>query len=174
MRRVILESPYAGNVRINVAYARACIRDCLLRGEAPIASHLLYPQEGILNDTIPEERELGIAAGIEWGAFAEATVVYIDFGISRGMQYGIKRAEAERRPIEYRRIPSLIKLTEGACEERRKKELLHLAYSGGCNMEFWPHLIACADCKSVMHRLSEDGSKAFGQETVFRLESLES
>ena len=42
MRRVILESPYAGNVEENVAYARAAVRDSLLRGEAPIASHLLY------------------------------------------------------------------------------------------------------------------------------------
>ena len=39
---VLLESPYAGYVERNLAYARACMRDCLLRGEAPFASHLLY------------------------------------------------------------------------------------------------------------------------------------
>lgn len=44
MRLVILESPYAGNIEKNVAYARACVRDSLSRGEAPIASHLLYTQ----------------------------------------------------------------------------------------------------------------------------------
>ena len=42
MRLVILESPYAGRdqaeIHGNVLYARACLRDCLLRGEAPLAS----------------------------------------------------------------------------------------------------------------------------------------
>ena len=46
MRQVIFESPYAGNVEENVAYARAAVRDSLLRGELPIASHLLYTQPG--------------------------------------------------------------------------------------------------------------------------------
>ena len=42
MRRVIVESPYAGDVERNIAYVRAAMRDCLMRGEAPLASHLLY------------------------------------------------------------------------------------------------------------------------------------
>ena len=67
MKRVILESPYAGDVERNVAYARACLRDSLLRGEAPIASHLLYTQPGVLDDQIPEERQMGIDAGLAWG-----------------------------------------------------------------------------------------------------------
>lgn len=52
MKRVILESPYAGDVERNLTYARECVRDSLSRGEAPIASHLLYTQEGILKDEI--------------------------------------------------------------------------------------------------------------------------
>jgi hypothetical protein len=104
MRRVILESPYAGDVEPNVAYARRALRDCLLRGEAPIASHLLYTQDGVLDDTIPDERALGIEAGLAWGAEAAATVVYTDRGISRGMEYGIARAEREGRPVEYRSL----------------------------------------------------------------------
>ena len=35
LRLVVLESPYAGDVARNVRYARACLRDSLLRGEAP-------------------------------------------------------------------------------------------------------------------------------------------
>ena len=89
MRRVILESPYAGDVDRNVAYARACLRDSLLRGEAPIASHLLFTQPGVLDDQIPNERQMGI---------------------SRGMQYGIDRAEREGRKVEYRAL--------GATQER--------------------------------------------------------
>lgn len=105
---VILESPYAGatpeEIATNVRFARACVRDCLLRGEAPIASHLLYTQEGILRDEVPEERELGIQAGLAWGREAKRTVVYTDRGISRGMRYGIERAEREGRPVEYRQL----------------------------------------------------------------------
>jgi hypothetical protein len=105
MRLVILESPYAGRVELNITYARAAMRDCLKRGEAPFASHLLYTQDDILNDLDPTERTLGIEAGLAWGVKAEATVVYIDLGISSGMQKGIERAMQEGRPVEKRRLP---------------------------------------------------------------------
>jgi len=85
-------------------YARAALRDCLLRGEYPIASHLLYTQPGILSDVEPEERALGIAAGLAWGEKADATVVYVDLGISSGMQHGIERAQMVGRPVETRKI----------------------------------------------------------------------
>ena len=52
MKLVILESPFAGDVKRNTAYARAALRDSLLRGEAPIASHLLYTQDGVLDDAL--------------------------------------------------------------------------------------------------------------------------
>jgi hypothetical protein len=104
MRLVILESPYAGDVEANVEYARACVRDSLSRGEAPIASHLLYTQPGILRDEVPDERQWGIDAGLAWSGKAEATVVYTDRGISRGMEYGIANANASGRPIEYRTL----------------------------------------------------------------------
>lgn len=108
MRLVSVESPYAGDVPVNEAYARACLADCLQRGEAPIASHLLYTQPGVLDDTIPAERMLGIHAGFAWNAHADATVVYTDRGISKGMEYGIEAARAAGRPIEYRNINSKV------------------------------------------------------------------
>lgn len=108
MRRVILESPYGSDdpeiVGRNIRYARACVRDCVLRGDSPSASHLLFTQEGILDDNVPEERALGIEAGLVWGSVAEVTVVYEDLGISRGMSHGIARAKEEKRPIEYRKL----------------------------------------------------------------------
>jgi len=104
VRRVVLESPFAGDVERNLAYARRCLHDCLLRGEAPIASHLLYTQPGVLDDNKPEERKLGIEAGLVWGSLAEATVVYTDYGISGGMKFGIERAEKEGRPVEFRKL----------------------------------------------------------------------
>jgi hypothetical protein len=104
LRLVIVESPYAGDVAANVEFARQCIADCLRRGEAPFASHLLYTQPGVLDDNVPEERRLGIEAGLAWGQRAAATVVYTDRGVSSGMRQGIDRAHAEGRPVEYRTL----------------------------------------------------------------------
>jgi hypothetical protein len=104
VRLVIIESPYAGDVETNTRYARACVRDSLLRGEAPIASHLLYTQEGILNDLIPSERQHGIDAGLAWREVAESSIVYTDLGISKGMEYGIAAAIKAGLIIEYRQL----------------------------------------------------------------------
>lgn len=104
MRKVIVESPYAVDVELNVRYARAAMHDCLKRGEAPYASHLLYTQEGVLDDLIPAERELGIQAGFAWRDASDATVVYVDLGISKGMEYGIKHARETGHPVEMRKI----------------------------------------------------------------------
>lgn len=103
-RLVIIESPYAGDVEANTAYARECLHDSLMRGEAPLASHLLYTQPGVLDDNDPDQRYRGIEAGLAWGPAADATVVYADLGLSEGMLQGIVRAVEERRPIEYRKI----------------------------------------------------------------------
>ena len=112
MRRVIVESPYRGDpgtpygdLERNLAYLDAALADCLARGEAPFASIPLYARPGILDDTVPAERSLGIEAGLTWGRQAEATVVYVDLGISPGMQLGIERATQEGRPVEKRSIP---------------------------------------------------------------------
>jgi hypothetical protein len=102
MISVLLESPLAGDVERNTAYARACMLDCLHRNEAPFASHLLYPQ--VLDDLTPSERELGILAGLAIGRRLEKTVVYTDLGISNGMLMGIASAQQCGRPIEYRTL----------------------------------------------------------------------
>ncbi|RJS13009.1 hypothetical protein DRW03_36280 [Corallococcus sp. H22C18031201] len=102
---VIVESPYAGDIERNVAYARAALSDCLRRGEAPYASHLLYTQPGVLRDEVPEERNHGIEAGFEFRRVSQATVVYTDLGYSEGMKLGIRHAEALGHPIEYRSLP---------------------------------------------------------------------
>ena len=116
---VIIESPFAGNVQENILYARMAVRDSLLRGEAPIASHLLYTQEGVLNDNIKEEREQGINAGLAWGDVANQTVVYIDRGISHGMEYGIQRAITDGRDIVFRSLPEFASnLTIEQCYEK--------------------------------------------------------
>ena len=101
---VLIESPYAGDVEQNIRYARACMRDSLMRGEYPFVMHLLYTQDGILNDDIPSERILGIEAGLAWGKYATKTIVYTDLGITTGMELGIQRAKEEGREIQYRQL----------------------------------------------------------------------
>jgi hypothetical protein len=73
--RVVIESPYAGDVETNVTYARRAMHFALLAGAAPFASHLLYTQ--CLDET--------------W--------VFTDYGISKGMTRGMKAAIAAGRPI---------------------------------------------------------------------------
>lgn len=101
---VLVESPFAGDIERNIKYARECARDCFLRNEYPFLSHLLYTQQGILDDSVASERAMGINAGLEWGKCAKKTVVYQDLGISRGMQYGIDHAIANNREVEFRRL----------------------------------------------------------------------
>ena len=85
MKMVVVESPFAGDLARNLNYLRRCLADCLKRGEAPIASHGLLTQPGVLDDHNPLERELGIRAGLAWHARADLVVFYDDLGWSSGM-----------------------------------------------------------------------------------------
>lgn len=107
MIRVILESPYAGDIETNLKYARECVRHSLSLGETPIASHLLYTQEGILDDNDPLERQWGIDAGLVWKSVADKHVFYIDLGISKGMQWAIDCANTNYLTVEMRKIRNL-------------------------------------------------------------------
>ena len=106
MRLVIVESPFSAatpeRAEVYRLYLQAAMMDSLSRGEAPFASHLLYTQ--VLDDAVPAERALGIRAGLAWGTRAEATVVYRDFGLSRGMLQGMASAHGHGRPIEFREL----------------------------------------------------------------------
>jgi hypothetical protein len=104
MNLVIIESPFAGDVQANIAYAKQCVRDSLLRGEDPLASHLLYTQEGILNDDIPEERTRGMTAGLHWYAVAHKAIFYVDRGFSSGMIEALIVAKNHNVEIEFRYI----------------------------------------------------------------------
>ena len=104
MIRVILESPYAGDIERNIEYARKCVRHSLSLGESPIASHLLYTQDGILDDNIENERTWGINAGLAWKSVADMHVFYIDYGMSKGMEYAKQYATNNNIKIEERKI----------------------------------------------------------------------
>ena len=102
MKKVIIESPYAGDVEENMKYLQRCIKDSLEYGEAPFASHLMYTEA--LDDTKPEDRNLGIQAGFNWGYAAHYIVVYGDLGISKGMEKAIKYYSQLGKEIRYRSL----------------------------------------------------------------------
>jgi hypothetical protein len=99
MKRVIIESPFAGDVDRNRRYLRACMADSLARDEAPFASHGLYTQEGVLDDTVPAERKRGIEAGYAWWEGADLVAFYIDLGWSDGMRRALRFAQ-EGMPLQ--------------------------------------------------------------------------
>lgn len=111
LKPVIIESPFAGDVDRNLRYLRAAMHRCLLDGEAPFASHALYTQPGVLDDTVPHERELGIAAGFVIADALARTgakrVVFRDLGYSRGMEKGIEHATQIQQAIEFRSLLGL-------------------------------------------------------------------
>ena len=106
MKRVIIESPYRGHgereVKANVDYARECLLDSLKREEAPIASHLLYPQ--VLDDNNADDRRMGMDAGWEWIVVSNLLAVYTDRGISQGMKGAIGKAGKYGVEVEYRQL----------------------------------------------------------------------
>jgi hypothetical protein len=99
MKRIVIESPYAGDVERNTDYARRAMGWALRQGVAPFASHLLYTQPGVLDDSVPDERTAGIEAGLAFVRDCDETWVFIDHGISRGMEYGIGAARKAGRPV---------------------------------------------------------------------------
>lgn len=102
VRRVVIESPYAGDVARNLRYLDRCMKDSIGRGEAPFASHKLYPS--VLDDGVPDRRELGLRLGFEWRKVAEETVVYTDLGVSPGMEEGVAEARVLGQRVTYREI----------------------------------------------------------------------
>jgi len=106
VQRVVIESPYAGNVAANEVYGELCMHDCLVNyNESPYASHLLYTRRYVLRDRIPKERRLGIEAGFCWRDVSEKTVFYTDLGMTDGMYLGVKDCKEKGKDYEIRKLP---------------------------------------------------------------------
>lgn len=106
MIRTTVESPLAAptpeGFRRNVRYAQLCVLDSLKRGEAPYASHLLYPQ--VFDDLDEDQRRIGMTAGHEWIKQADLVALYIDLGTSRGMSMAEGLAFKLGKPTTHRRL----------------------------------------------------------------------
>lgn len=102
MKIVIIESPWSGGTPFHASYLRSCIKDSIMRGEVPIASHKLYGD--VLNDHDPAQRKIGIELGYEFWPFATRIIFYLDHGMSPGMKQAKARAEKLKIPTEDRKL----------------------------------------------------------------------
>lgn len=95
---VYICSPYAGEIENNVKAAQRYSRFAVNSGYIPLAPHLLFPQ--FLNDTDPNERELGLFFGN--ALMSKCSEVWV-FGdrISSGMEAEIKRARWKNYRLRY-------------------------------------------------------------------------
>ena len=96
-RKIYVASKYAGDVDANVSAAVKYCRRVIDEGYMLVASHLLYPQ--ILNDNIPEERELGLLFGL--ALLAACDEVWVFGETSPGVAQEIEEAKRLKKPIRY-------------------------------------------------------------------------
>lgn len=100
MQKVIVETPYSSDRPLNIAYLKACLRNCILRNESPYASHWMIAESGILNEDDPAERKLGIELGHLWITHDNTSIFYLDRGFSHGMALGLQaRLRIDRKFI---------------------------------------------------------------------------
>lgn len=95
---VFICSPYSGNTKNNVRNARRYSRYALEKGCIPFAPHLLFPQ--FLNDSLEEERKLGIAFGLVFQSKCDEVWVFGN-NHSSGMKKEILKAKERNIPIRY-------------------------------------------------------------------------
>ena len=96
-RKIYVASKYAGDVDANVTAAITYCRRVIDEGHMPVASHLLYPQ--ILNDNIPEERELGMLFGL--ALLAACDEVWVFGELSPGVVREIEEARRLNKRLKF-------------------------------------------------------------------------
>lgn len=97
--KVYVASKYAGDVEKNVAAAVDYCKYVINQDMIPVASHLLYPQ--MLDDSIPEERELGLMFGLSLLAICDEVWCFGDVSSSAGVQQEIVEAKKLGKKVRY-------------------------------------------------------------------------
>ena len=98
---IYVASPYAGDTEKNTEYAKQACRTVMEQGHAFFAPHLLYT--AVLDDSIPEERQVGLEMGK--AVLAKCDELWV-FGskISEGMAADISDAARLGRLIRHREV----------------------------------------------------------------------
>ncbi len=119
MKVVILESPYSGNIQRNIAYAQRCMADSRENhGEIPIVPHLLWTQHHLHPTHFVSDysekytlkncgRDVSIKQIEIFRQKADKIVFYVDYGFSKGMEYGLFHCKRNKIPYEKRKIGNI-------------------------------------------------------------------
>lgn len=83
-------SPYRGDTKRNTEYAKELTRIALDNGYVPITPHLYLTQ--VLDDDIPEQRQKGLATGMDLLNYCKYILIGSRYGLSDGMLAEIKIA----------------------------------------------------------------------------------
>lgn len=97
MRRAYICSPLGGNVSANIENTKRYARYVFKCGMAPVIPHFYAL---VLNDDIPDERKLGMQAGISLLWVCDEVWVFGD-NITEGMKKGIIFAEKLNIKVKY-------------------------------------------------------------------------
>lgn len=111
--RIYICSPLRGNIAENWLKARNYCRAAALDGHTPIAPHIYAPQ--FLDENKPEERELGLAIGLDLLEGCQE-LWYYTTPPSAGMKVEIERAEALGIPVRYKGLVSTMEVKESEKE----------------------------------------------------------
>ena len=101
-RRVFICSPYSFDPVKGAEIATRLCRMAVDEGQFPFAPHLLYPR--FLDEHSPDERELGIKAGISYLEHCDEVWVYAAEGVSSGMRLEIEAASRLGVPVRFREL----------------------------------------------------------------------
>lgn len=102
MKIIYIASPYAGDVKRNIEFAKEACQYVITTGNAFFCPHLLYPQ--ILDDNDPEERKIGLNMGKQLLVKCDELWAFGD-RISQGMFEEIEYARQNGIPVK--RIQSM-------------------------------------------------------------------
>ena len=96
MKRVYVCSPFAGDIRGNIAHAKIYSLYAIKQGVCPITPHLMFTQ--YLNEKDPVQRELGLRCGADLLQVCDELWVFGD-DISEGMSEEIRLAKKLGIPV---------------------------------------------------------------------------
>lgn len=134
MKMTYICSPCRGEYEKNITKAQEYCREALLEGLLPIAPHVYFTQ--FVDDEIPEERELGMGAGIQLLRYCQLIRVY-GCCVSSGMYKEIQLAGVLGIEIEIFGPPAfterVMEIYNGAIVTQKHKLLKEAA--GSAHME---------------------------------------
>ena len=99
MKKIYIYSPLRDNYALNITRAKWYCREVAKRGHIPIAPHVYCTQ--FLEDTDPEEREMGMEIGLNLLDICDEVWVF-GYQLSTGMKAEIERAANKGIPVYFK------------------------------------------------------------------------